>query len=260
MAGVSSLIQSKTLQEIANEVARALITIGGDNDLARLSLPLLYPGGSTVTVEINRLRDGFLVTDAGTARREAGLLGGERTFIRLAGEIAERFGVRFDRNMFFEMEVSIDELVVVVSAIANAAKSAVESTAMHMAAVEHADARAVLWDRLGSIYGGKHIQRKVKVRGSSDSWEFDAAVQMKDRMSVFEIISPNANAVNSAVTKFLDVRDIGVNDPNRIAVVTRRDQTPHLPVLARTAVVIPIDAPNDAFLKAARQRQRYDIF
>lgn len=232
-------------------MARALIRISSQDDLARLSLPLLYPGGSMVTVEMTQMRDGFLVTDAGTARREAGLMGGEKTFVRLAADIAERFGVRFDRNMIFEMEVSIDELVVVVAAVANAAKTAVENTAMHLAAVEHADARTLLWDRLGSVYGADKIQRKAKIRGKSVRWEFDAAIERDGRVSVFEVVGPNANAVNSAVTKFLDVSDKGDDAPIGIAVLTRQAATPHLPVLARTARIIPMDASNDLFLKVA---------
>jgi hypothetical protein len=66
-------------------------------------------GGTMIGVEISRLRDGFLVTDAGGARREAGMLGGERTFVRIAGDVARRYGVRFDQNMIFDIEVADDE-------------------------------------------------------------------------------------------------------------------------------------------------------
>lgn len=242
---------TRSIQQIAGEVARALVRISARDDVARLSLPLLYPGGSMVGVEICRYHDGFLVTDAGTARREAGLMGGERTFVRVAGEIADRYGVRFDRNMIFEMEVKQDELVVVVAAVANAAKSAVESTAMILASTEHADARADLWEKLDRIYGHSTIERKAKVRGSSDSWEFDAAVNVQGHLALFEVISPNANAVNSAVTKFLDIKDMGSSAHKRIAVLTKKDKTPHLPVLGRTATIIPITAPLEAFRAAA---------
>src|SRR5690349_10026292 len=93
----------QTLADVAGKVAGALIHIGShDGHTTRLSTPLLYPGGSMVGVEISRLRDGFLVSDAGSARREAGLLGGERTFVRIAGDIAARYGVRFDHNMIFD--------------------------------------------------------------------------------------------------------------------------------------------------------------
>jgi hypothetical protein len=76
----------------------------------RLSLPLLYPGGAMVGVELSRLRDGFLVSDAGAARREAGLLGGERAFQRIAHDVAKRFDIRFDHNMMFVAEVEYRDI------------------------------------------------------------------------------------------------------------------------------------------------------
>lgn len=240
-----------TIRKIAEQVARALVKITEHKGTARLSLPLLYPGGSMVAVEISKLRDSFLVTDAGIARREAGLLGGERTFLRIAKEVAERFGVRFDHNMIFQLEVSGDDLVVVIAAVANAAKTAVEETAMHLAVVQHADYRASLWTRLETIHGKNKVERNIHIRGSSDQWEFDAAVRRGQHLSVFEIVVPNANAVNSAVTKFLDIRDLGKQAPGRVAILTNKDLTPHLPVLARTAKWLPIDAPDEAFRRAA---------
>jgi hypothetical protein len=191
------------MMEIAREVAHALVKVSTRDQVARLSMPLLYPGGAMVGVEISRLRDGFLVSDAGGARREAGLLGGERSFSRIIHEVIERFGVQFDHNMIFDVDVSADELVLAVVAVANAAKTAVENTAMHLASVQHADARVYLWERLERLYGSELVDRKRKVRGSSEQWEFDAAIELQDHLSLFEIVAPNANAVNSAVTKFL---------------------------------------------------------
>ncbi|MFL9827464.1 hypothetical protein [Rhodoplanes sp. SY1] len=55
-------------------------------------------------------------------------------------------------------------------------------------------------------------------------------------------------AVGSAVTKFLDIRDLGDNAPGRIAVLGDKAATPHLAVLSRTAVAA--DDP-DTLLAAA---------
>jgi hypothetical protein len=241
----------KSLDQVAGEIAQALVRLSVREGTARLSTPLLYPGGVMVGIEISRLRDGFLVTDAGGARREAGLLGGERTFARVAHEVAERFGVRFDHNMIFDLEVTEDELVVAVIAVANAAKTAVETTALHLATVEHADYRASLWGRLERIYDTKSVARGQRVRGSSDEWEFDAVVTIQGRLSLFEIVVPHPNAVSSAVTKFLDIRDLGEIAPSRIAVLTQKQRTPHIPVLARTARLINADDPDEVYRRAA---------
>ena len=204
-----------------------------------------------IGVEMSRLRDGFLVTDAGSGRREAGLLGGERTFGRVAPEIAERFGVRFDHNMIFDTEVARDDLLVAVISVANAAKTAVETALLHLATTEHADYRASLWNRLERIYPAEKVERERVVPGSSGDWKFDAVVQVKDHLSLFEIVVPHANAVTSAVTKFLDIRDLGERAPHRVAVLTQKDKTPYLPVLGRTAQIVSVGDPDEVFQRAA---------
>jgi hypothetical protein len=240
------------IAKIADDVARALVRITAREESARLSLPLLYPGGSMVGVEISRLRDGFLVSDAGAARREAGLIGGERSFVQLAPAIATRFGVRFDHNMFFDVNVSRDELVIAVSAIANASKAGVEETALRLAAVEHADYQTMLWEKLETVFTRRAVVRQVPFRGAHEDWEFDAAVQIGKRLSLFEVVTPYANSVNSAIAKFVDVKDLGKEAaPNRVATLTNKDRTPHLSVLANNARWIPADATDDMYREAA---------
>jgi hypothetical protein len=243
----------ESMKVVAEEIARALVRVSsmGNADSARLSLPLLYPGGAMIGVEISRLRDGFLVSDVGGARREAGLLGGEKAFQRIAAEVARKAFIRFDSNMMFDLNVGEQELVVAVIAVANAAKVAVENTLIYLASVNHADYRATLWDRLERLYGQSRVERKPKIMGASDRWDFDASILTDGKRSVFELVVPNANAVNSAVTKFLDVSDLGEGAPSRVAVLTSPDSTPHLAILARTARVLVVDASDEDYLKAA---------
>lgn len=246
-------VAALSIQQTANEVARALVRVSARDETVRLSLPLLYPGGSMVGVELSRLRSGFLVSDAGAARREAGLLGGERAFQRIAQDVAKRFGTRFDHNMIFDLDVGEIELVPAVMAVANAAKTAVENTAIHLAATEHADHRAYLWDRLQGLYGSAFSRESVTFKGAStDSYDFDAAVKAQGHLTLFQVVTPNANSVNSAVTKFLDIRDLGEKvAPHRVSVVTNIDRTPRLLVLGRTSRILSADASDEQYRMAA---------
>ena len=205
-----------------------------------------------VGVELSRLRSGFLVSDAGGARREAGLIGGERAFQRIARDVADRFGIRFDHNMMFDLDVEEADLLPAVMAVANAAKTAVENTAVHLATTEHADYRAYLWDRLQRAYGGAFSRAPVTYKGASaENWEFDAAVSVEGHLALFQVVTPNANSVNSAVTKFLDVGDLGEGAPKRVSVVTNKDRTPRLLVLGRTSRILPADASDEQYRMAA---------
>jgi hypothetical protein len=246
-------VAALSIEHTANEVARALVRVSARDESVRLSLPLLYPGGSMVGVELSRLRSGFLVSDAGAARREAGLLGGERAFQRIAQDVAKRFGIRFDHSMMFDLDVQEGELVPAVMAVANAAKTAVENTAIHLATTEHADHRAYLWDRLQGAYGVKAVSREpVTFKGASENWDFDAAINVQGSLALFQVVTPNANSVNSAVTRFLDVLDLGEKlAPRRVAVVTNKDRTPRLLVLGRTSRILPADATDEQYRMAA---------
>lgn len=246
-------LDTLTVGKVAADVAKALVRVSSRGDSARLSLPLIYPGGSMVGVELSRLRDGFLVSDGGAARREAGFLGGERAFKRIAQDVAKRFAIRFDQNMMFDLDVAEDSLLSAVIAVANAAKTAVENTAIHMAATEQADHRAHLWDKLQSAYGARTVQREpVKFKGSTEEWDFDAAVRVQGTLALFEVVTPNPNSVNSAVSKFLDVRDLGEQiAPRRVSVVTNKDKTPRLLLLGRTSRILPAEAPAEQYRLAA---------
>jgi hypothetical protein len=168
--------------------------------------------------------------------------------------ITKRFGIRFDHNMMFDVDVEENHLVAAVIAVANAAQTAVENTAIHLASAEHADYRAYLWDRLQGVYGAAAIAREpVTFNGaSSESYDFDAAVKTKGHLTLFQVVTPNANSVNSAVTKFLDVKDLGEDvAPHRVAVLTNMNRTPRLRVLGRTSRMLPVDAPDEQYRLAA---------
>lgn len=239
-----------SLDEIGIEVARELVRVTTRHGAVRLSTPLLYPGGSCVGVEISGHRDGFLVGDMGAAAAEADTLGVTRRFARVAGDMAARYGVRFDRGMIYDLVASKDDLAVVVLAVANAAKSAVDATLLQIPR-DPVDARLDLWTRLDAIFREGRIQRSPRTRGSSDEWTFDAAVEIGGSTTVFEIVAPNPAAVAGAVTKFLDLRELGDAAPGRVAILPARTRTPHLGLLAKTARLLDQDAPEQAFRDVA---------
>lgn len=248
------MIHSETLlsvEEFASNIAKALVHISMRDGAARLSTPLIFPGGAFVGVEIARHRGGYLVSDMGSAMREAELMGAERQFARIAQDVARKYGVRFDHNMLFDIEVPQDEVMFAVIAVSNAAKSAVEATAMQAASREPINLEGMMYARLERIFPKGRVRREALIRGSSDDWRFDASVETDHGLTLFEFISPHANAVSSAVTKFLDVRDLGKLAPGRVAVLYKKSTTPYISVLARTATIIEHTDADAVYLQAA---------
>lgn len=245
------MIDRISINAIAEEVSRALSYSRGGNDGAMVVTPLLYPGGARVVLRFQESEDGYFVSDLGAGRREADLMDGSMVFTRIAKAAAERFGVRFDSDMVFDIEVPREALVSAAIAVANASKEAVDHTAARIFEKRAMDQRSELWSRLAAAFPQAHVAREVMVRGASSPWNFDAMIEIGGHTSLFDLVVPHASSVHAAVSKFLDIKDLGEQSPVRVAVITDSENTPHLPLLGRTAKIIQLDAAIETFKRAA---------
>ncbi|CDZ47533.1 hypothetical protein [Neorhizobium galegae] len=245
------MINGLSVNQIAEEVARALSYSKVGNDGALIVTPLVYPGGGRVALRFQESSAGYFISDYGAGRREAELMGGRAIFTRIARSAAERYAVRFDSDMIFDIEVPREALVAASIAVANASKLAVDRTAEKLSEEHASDQRSKLWERLEAAFPGAYVAREAAFMGASSQWQFDAVLKNENGQSVFDIVSPHAASVNAAVAKFLDVKDLGQDAPARIAVALEKQNTPHLALLGRTAKIIDISSRIETFRAAA---------
>jgi hypothetical protein len=240
------------LRNIADEVAKTLAYVKDSNGDRLVVTPLLYPSGSRVLIRIDQLEKGFFVSDYGCGANEASMLAGiEGLFRRTASQIAARSGIHFDSDLLFDTDVPREALVTSVISVANASKMAVEQTALKISEIGTVDRRETLWNRLEGAFNRTSVQRNVQVQGASSKWSFDAAVSKDGHKVLFEVVTTSAIAVNAAVTKFFDVRDLGQDAFGRIAVTIDREHTPNIAVLGRTATLLDIKASDEQFRRVA---------
>jgi hypothetical protein len=232
---------------VAKEVAQALAFARETNGVPMVVTPLLYPGGGRVVLRLEDSREGYIVSDYGAGRREAELMGGGTIYNAIAKRAAERFAVRYDSHMLFELEVPREALVTAAIAVANASQHAVTGTAETLSERRAQDQRSMLFNILKGVYPKDSIHLGQRFSGHSDSWEFDAVVITPQRPALFQIVTPYPAAVNAAVVKFLDVKDAGADKTIRVAVPTSVEKTPHIQLLARTARIVAMDAPASSF-------------
>jgi hypothetical protein len=231
---------------VADEVARSLSYAQSSNGLQQIVTPLLYPSGACVVLRLDASRDGYFVSDAGAGRREAELMGGDRIYARIASNQAKRHAVNFDSDLIFDIEVPKDALVAAVVAVANASKEAVRETAERLSERKSELQRERLWRTLFGVFPRDRIIENAEFAGRSETWKFDALVQA-ERPMLFHTVAPNPISAQSAVARFLDVKDSGGEETVRVSVATSLTETPHLQLLSRTSRVIQIDAPKVQF-------------
>ncbi len=246
-------IQGHDLHALADRVTRALSSARVNSDGVFVNTPLLYPSGSSVVIRIHNLDGRFFVSDMAQAQQEAEMMGAERTFQHHAPTIARQAGIGFDRQSFFVTEVSEPQITGAVTAVANCSCEAATVVAYKLAENKNDDYLDRLYDKLDHVFGRDRVQKDVELAGaSSTKWHLAAEVHgSSNRSYLFDFVSPHPNSIAAAVTKFGDIAELD-DAPDRVAVVQDQKKLgTRLTVLARTASVIELDAPDATYQKIA---------
>ncbi|MDR3536773.1 MAG: hypothetical protein P4L71_09765 [Acetobacteraceae bacterium] len=82
-----------SVQDAVDAAVRQLVSASHAEGASHIHLPLFYPSGAAVTVSVERVKVGYLVTDEGFAYREAEMVGAETQFADFARIAAQELGV-----------------------------------------------------------------------------------------------------------------------------------------------------------------------
>jgi hypothetical protein len=189
-----------------------------------VSMPVTYPSGSTVVIEITVQQGKCFISDRGSGYQEAELLGSSRYYKREAKRIAESVGIRFDGRDMFVAEVERSNLHGAMIVVANSSAQAVNFAAMRQAERTDKDAAEDLYFRLSSIYGEKSVAKDAEVIGASNhKWRVSVLVNRSRQRAFFEPVTSNYISVVGTAAKFHDFVRVD-NPPQRIAVIKSRDE------------------------------------
>lgn len=242
LAANPTLVTPRSISAIADEVARSLAYSREAAEAPAIVTPLLYPGGSRVVLTLREEAGSFFVTDGGHGAREADMMGGARIFHRVARDLAEANDIRFDSDLIFDIEVPRDALLTAAIVVANASKTAVETTALRLANRKIEGRLDELLVRFDRQFGVEKVIRSPSIRGANEEWEVDAMVISSGRPALVDLVSANANSANSALAKFFDIGRLPESDSyRRFAVLLDRDRTPNLGVLGATSRLVEYD-------------------
>jgi hypothetical protein len=251
------------ISSIAEQVVKNLSRAHSTGELTIITTPILAYGHTFVSVRLTTHGNSVMISDGGFARREVEMLGGETYFAANAYRIAQRYGIQCDGDLFFSIEGhdAIDEITSAVAAVANASKDTIETIAERMADREVAGTREKLFTTLRRSFGNQNVLTGTHARlpGASGEWEFDAVVNLPMRRLAVVLVTPYANSVTTAFSKFSDIKSLRTADraPDRRAfgVLTDRDKTPRLSLISNVATLVPFEQSTpetwQGFAKAA---------
>ncbi|AMU95077.1 hypothetical protein AOA14_10720 [Sphingopyxis terrae subsp. terrae NBRC 15098] len=211
-----------------------------------ISVPLVYPSGTTVGVKVTPHQGAYIVSDFGLGWREAEGYEAQRSFGAHAGRIKDEVGVEYNASHEFQMRATERQLTSAIRRVAYASHRAAVKAFHSLPEACEQEIGAALFQRLRETFGNEKVAGELKLAGASNiEWPFAAQVVQGKRRVVFDVISPQWTSVVAAKSKFSDVRHLGPNTIP-IAVVDSLDAMGKwLPLISQEAEVIEDDASAD---------------
>lgn len=238
-------VTNETLAKIADEVARSLSYATVEGNSAYVTTAVTYANGTHVVVRLDRDGDDFFVSDDGYASLNADMFGGTHQFHRIAPDVAKRFGVSYDQRSFFILKASRNQLPAAVAVVANASSASVERTLYALDRLRVKKSRELFVQKISSAFGDR-AAFNVDFRGSTKSWEVDAAVVDRNNvLAIFEFVTPAATSVAVAHMKVGDISAM-TERPRTAIVLSDYDKTePPLRQILSSSADLVIAASSD---------------
>jgi hypothetical protein len=217
-----------------------------------VTLPITYPSGASVVLEVNAQRDVCFVSDLGFGFQEAEMMGAARHYTRQARVIAEEAGVGFDGRAIFVAQVPRDRLDGVIVAVGNCSSRAAALAAFKLAEQKERAVDDELYERLVDVFHQDRVERHAELRGASNHlWPISNLVKLPAKVAVFEaVVSHHASVVNAAA-KFHDLALLEI-PPARVSVIHRREPFKDLlGLLTQSSHVVELRAPKEQFRRYA---------
>jgi hypothetical protein len=238
------------LSQLTEAIAPRLVSCRSWHDATFISLPMLYPSGSFVTVCLTHARDGIRVSDSGFAYREAESFGAGRSFANTARSIADEIDIKAGKRSIY-VDVRPQEVERAIFDVSAASYSVAERIVSRAASEADATISEALHQRLDLLFGSK-VEYDKSVKGASTTaWDVTALAKAGGKKAIFQAVVNFPTAVYRTSTAFHDIAALD-NPPALISVISsKKEMGSNYSILAQAGRVIEISHPDAAYMRAA---------
>lgn len=222
----------------------ALVSVRPSRDGYLVELPVLYPTGDLVAIEVMPEGSGFLVTDSGHATMALLSHGANLTTTlekRLAS-LAAHYGCEYQSGRMFK-RVEADEVAITTSIVANASRSIADQI-LSLPAMPIIDFRIEALEAIRSAVGERRVQENASLAGESGSrYGATAIILSLDGERQIGVVEPvrDHEAATKRFREFWDIsRNVALQGLARIAMYDDRRnwQAADLSLLEHVANVV----------------------
>ena len=247
------VVMSKQLftERLGKAVSR-LMNVSAEGDRARVSVPILYPSGSSGAVEIVLNNDKCFVSDLALGQMEADMYGAGSFYDVAARKSADRFGVGYDGVSIFAVWAPIDNIESAIMSVANASITAASNAVFKAIDDKEKKKNEELFDRVVHVFGRTDVSKEAEVVGRDATWDAHNVVVLADRKkAIFEYVTDSQNSI---AAKFMMFSDLSKSEfqyaltsvVSNVGNISRKGT-----MLAEVSTVIQIASNDDIYKKRA---------
>lgn len=238
------------LSELTAAIAPKLVSCRSWHDATFISLPMLYPSGSFVTVRLTHVRDGIRVSDSGFAYREAESFGAGRSFANTARSIVEEADIKAGKRSVY-VDVRPHEVERAIFDVSAASYAVAERIVSRVTSDADATISDALHEKLDRLFGPSVEYDKTVKGASTTEWDVTALTKLDGKRAIFHAVVNYPIAVYRTSTAFHDIAALE-NPPALISVISsKREMGSNYSILAQAGRVIEVSHPDATYLRAA---------
>ena len=245
--------RAESFEAIVSRAADRLVSVRHDPHGSFVTTPLLYPGGASIVVWVDRAYPQFTVSDFAFAYREVELMGGDtRAFNQAARAACENWGVTLGEDGSLCLLIDGERLEGGLRAVAGCAADISSRIAAALADARRADATSILYDRLVRAFGKPAVAKDVEIEGASQAkWNIGGLVRQGEQSALFDPVTPYFASVAATLAKFGDIRLLEAPPPRTSVLMQKDGFGAWHTALAQTSHVLERGAQDAAFQAAA---------
>lgn len=204
-------LMTKLTERLDRAVSR-LMAVRVDGDRVRVSVPVLYPSGSSSAVEIVINGEQCFVSDLGLGQTEAEMNGASNFYDHAARKSVERFGVGYDGLSVFAIWASLDKIESAILAVSNASVAAAAGAIYSAIDEKEKHKNDELFERVrhifshSQIFGHSDVSKQQEIIGRDAVWPAHNVVTLpNNRKVIFEFVSESQNSIAAKFMMFSDL-------------------------------------------------------
>ncbi len=244
-----------TNDQVIPHVRAALARLAGVREMdgrVVVDLPIMYPSGAMVVVQIDQSGDKVLVSDMGYGLVEAELVAAQEFYGAAATKAADDFSVGFDGYAIFALWVPASRIESAIACVANASCRAAADAVRRAAEVQSRNRNEQIYDRVATVFGKRFVAKTAEIAGRYASWDAHNVIVFPDRRrAVFEYMTSHANSISSKFMMFSDIRSVDESISLNSVVRSLDELDEKARIISDVANIVPIKASDDEIRRFA---------